>query len=265
MGDIKITPLTPNGDQPVDFYSWGDQSTIGLISKKQQMDEKLEEAFDSIEISEDTTTPETDYVLKVLGKDAGRVVIPFDIVVKDAYYDKETKELVLVIVIGESETKEIRINVQDLIDVYTGDEVTIHVENNVVSITKDVMDKFDTLDEKISEETEKREELGKVVNNIVSALEDVVEPYMSEETNARIEGDEKLTELINDESEKREELGKVVNNIVAAIEDEIEPYMSNETKERKEADEKLQEEIQKVEEECATEPIPLDNISALFN
>lgn len=145
MADKNIKMVTNQaGDHPADYYSWGDESKIGIISRKEQFTEQLGEAFDSIEIKEDAQTPELDYVLKVLGKEAGRIIIPFNMVVKDAYYDKETKEIVIIFRIGEEE-KEIRFSVSDLIDIYTGDEVTIHVENNVISITKQVMDTIDTL------------------------------------------------------------------------------------------------------------------------
>ena len=115
--EFKPTPLSGTGDTPIDFYSWGDSSGIGLISHKQQMDEKLEEAFNSIEISEDPTTTETDYVLKVLGRDAGRLVIPIDSVISNAYYDNQSQELVFVINVGGAD-KEIRISVKELIDDY---------------------------------------------------------------------------------------------------------------------------------------------------
>lgn len=165
--EIK-TPLSPNGEMPVDFYLWGDQTTSGIISRGAQIHEELEEAFDSIEIEEDKATPEIDYVLRVLGKEAGRIVIPFDTVVKDAYYDPETKEIVLVVAIGESGTKEIRFSVKDLIDTYVGDELTIHVEKNVISITQQVMDKFSDLEGDIIDEKVYREQGDKELDERIT-------------------------------------------------------------------------------------------------
>lgn len=185
--EIK-TSLSQNGEMPVDFYSWGDQTTSGIISRGAQIHEELEEAFDSIEIEEDKETPETDYVLRVLGKEAGRIVIPFSTVVKDAYYDTETKEIVLVIAIGESGTKEIRFSVKDLIDTYVGDEVTIHVEKNVISITQQVMDKFTDLEESIANEEIRAESIE---NSLKKSIDKV-------ETNYK-EADAKLKEEIEEE------------------------------------------------------------------
>ena len=171
--EFKPTPLSGTGDTPIDFYSWGDSSGIGLISHKQQMDEKLDEAFNSIEISEDPTTTETDYVLKVLGRDAGRLVIPIDSVISDAYYDNQSQELVFVINVGGAD-KEIRISVKELIDDYKGDDTTISIdENNVISIKKEVMDMFTDLYKSISDETAAREtEDTNLQNAINKEIED---------------------------------------------------------------------------------------------
>ena len=171
--EFKPTPLSGTGDTPIDFYSWGDSSGIGLISHKQQMDEKLEEAFNSIEISEDPTTTETDYVLKVLGRDAGRLVIPIDSVISNAYYDNQSQELVFVINVGGAD-KEIRISVKELIDDYKGDDTTISIdENNVISIKKEVMDMFTDLYKSISDETAAREtEDTNLQNAINKEIED---------------------------------------------------------------------------------------------
>ena len=167
--EFKPTPLSGTGDTPIDFYSWGDSSGIGLISHKQQMDEKLEEAFNSIEISEDPTTTETDYVLKVLGRDAGRLVIPIDSVISNAYYDNQSQELVFVINVGGAD-KEIRISVKELIDDYKGDDTTISIdENNVISIKKEVMDMFTDLYKSISDETAARETENETLQEAINA------------------------------------------------------------------------------------------------
>ena len=207
--EFKPTPLSSTGDTPVDFYSWGENPSGGLITRKQQMDDKLEKAFDSIEISEDTTTPETDYVLKVLGKEAGRLVMPIDSIINNAYYDNQTQELVLVISIGDTE-KEIRINVKELVDEYKGDDATISIdENNVISIKKEVMDMFTDLYKSISDETAAREakdtELQEAINAEVTARE-------TEDTN--------LQNAINKEIEDRGAADEALqNNIATALSD----------------------------------------------
>ena len=219
--EFKPTPLSSTGDTPVDFYSWGENPSGGLITRKQQMDAKLEKAFDSIEISEDPTTPETDYVLKVLGKDAGRLVMPIDSIINNAYYDKQTQELVLVISMGDTE-KEIRINVKELVDDYKGDDATISIdENNVISIKKEVMDKFTDLYKSISDETAAREA-----------------------------ADEALQEAIDTEAARREakdtELQSAIDTEVAAREAkdaELQGNIDAEAATRESEDAKLQEAI----------------------
>lgn len=183
MKKIRLTPLSPNGDMPVDFYSWGDHAESGLISRRSQVEGQLQEAFDSIEIKEDEETPELDYILKVLGKEAGRVIIPFDMVVKDAYYDKVKKEIVIVIQVGQGELREIRIEVEDLVDVYTGDNITVKVEDNVISLTEGVMQKFYDLKEeedKIKEELANKSEIGhKHEISDVNALQETLDNKMN--------------------------------------------------------------------------------------
>lgn len=209
--EFKPTPLSSTGDTPVDFYSWGENPSGGLITRKQQMDDKLEKAFDSIEISEDTTTPETDYVLKVLGKEAGRLVMPIDSIINNAYYDNQTQELVLVISMGDTE-KEIRINVKDLVDDYKGDDATISIdENNVISIKKEVMDKFTDLYKSISDEAAAREAADEALQEAIDAEATTREAKDTElqeaidtETEGRTAADEALQGAIDTEAATRE-------------------------------------------------------------
>lgn len=152
---------------PNEFYCWGDIQDVGLISKREQSEKQIQDAFGSIKIEEDSSTPETDYVLKVLGKDSGaRIVIPFDAVVRDAYFDKETKEIVLIVVTAQGD-KEIRVDVKDLVDTYTGDDVTIKVNNHVISITDEVMKKFSDLEDSIKEEELRAEASEKSLKGII--------------------------------------------------------------------------------------------------
>ena len=237
--EFKPTPLSGTGDTPIDFYSWGDSSGIGLISHKQQMDEKLEEAFNSIEISEDPTTTETDYVLKVLGRDAGRLVIPIDSVISNAYYDNQSQELVFVINVG-GDDKEIRISVKELIDDYKGDDTTISIdENNVISIKKEVMDMFTDLYKSISDETAARETEDETLQEAINA-----------EAVAREAKDTELQEAINAEAVARGAtdvtLQEAIDAEVAARETEDEALqgaINSEVATREAEDTKLQENI----------------------
>ena len=237
--EFKPTPLSGTGDTPIDFYSWGDSSGIGLISHKQQMDEKLEEAFNSIEISEDPTTTETDYVLKVLGRDAGRLVIPIDSVISNAYYDNQSQELVFVINVGGVD-KEIRISVKELIDDYKGDDTTISIdENNVISIKKEVMDMFTDLYKSISDETAARETENETLQEAINA-----------EAAAREAKDTELQESIDAEAVARGAadvtLQEAIDAEVAArgTEDEaLQGAIDSEVATREAEDTKLQENI----------------------
>ena len=237
--EFKPTPLSGTGDTPIDFYSWGDSSGIGLISHKQQMDEKLEEAFNSIEISEDPTTTETDYVLKVLGRDAGRLVIPIDSVISNAYYDNQSQELVFVINVGGAD-KEIRISVKELIDDYKGDDTTISIdENNVISIKKEVMDMFTDLYKSISDETAARETENETLQEAINA-----------EAAAREAKDTELQEAIDAEAAARGAadvtLQEAIDAEVAArgTEDEaLQGAIDSEVATREAEDTKLQENI----------------------
>lgn len=252
--EFKPTPLSGTGDTPIDFYSWGDSSGIGLISHKQQMDEKLEEAFNSIEISEDPTTTETDYVLKVLGRDAGRLVIPIDSVISNAYYDNQSQELVFVINVG-GDDKEIRISVKELIDDYKGDDTTISIdENNVISIKKEVMDMFTDLYKSISDETAARETEDETLQEAINAeavargaTDVTLQEAIDAEVAAREAADVTLQEAIDAEVAARgtedEALQGAINSEVTTREAEdtkLQENIDTETTARGAADEALQ-------------------------
>lgn len=264
--EFKPTPLSSTGDTPVDFYSWGENPSGGLITRKQQMDDKLEKAFDSIEISEDPTTPETDYVLKVLGKEAGRLVMPIDSIINNAYYDNQTQELVLVISIGDTE-KEIRINVKELVDEYKGDDATISIdENNVISIKKEVMDKFTDLYKSISDETATREakdtELQEAIDAEVATREssdEALQGAIDAETEGRTAADEVLQAAIDAEAARREakdtELQSAIDTEVAAREAkdaELQGNIDAEIEARTNEDANLQDAINKEIEDRKT-------------
>lgn len=186
---------------PNEFYCWGDIQDVGLISKRDQTEKQIQDAFGSIKIEEDSSTPETDYVLKVLGKDSGaRIVIPFDAVVRDAYFDKETKEIVLIVVTAQGD-KEIRVDVKDLVDTYTGDGVTIKVDNHVISITDDVMEKFSALEDSIKEEERRAETTEKSLKESIDG--EIERAEKAEQANA-----EAISKIETDYKEADETLKK---------------------------------------------------------
>lgn len=108
---------------------------IGIISTKEQITNKIDSSMSSIELKEDTSTPSTDYVLNVMGKEVGRINIPFDKVIKDASYDSVTKKVVLTVDNGEADGKKIEFSVADMISTYVGDDENVKVEGNKISIT----------------------------------------------------------------------------------------------------------------------------------
>lgn len=271
--EFKPTPLSATGDTPVDFYSWGENPSGGLITRKQQMDAKLEKAFDSIEISEDPTTPETDYVLKVLGKDAGRLVMPIDSIINNAYYDKQTQELVLVISMGDTE-KEIRINVKELVDDYKGDDATISIdENNVISIKKEVMDKFTDLYKSISDETAAREAADEALQEAIDteaaareSADEALQGAIETETEGRTAADEVLQAAIDAEVTTREtkdtELQSAINAEATARETkdtELQGNIDAEAAARTSADTNLQNAIDKEIEDREAADVELQN------
>lgn len=42
---------------PNEFYCWGDIQDVGLISKRDQSEKQIQDAFGSIKIEEDSSTP----------------------------------------------------------------------------------------------------------------------------------------------------------------------------------------------------------------
>ena len=278
--EFKPTPLSGTGDTPIDFYSWGNSSGIGLISHKQQMDEKLEEAFNSIEISEDPTTTETDYVLKVLGRDAGRLVIPIDSVISNAYYDNQSQELVFVINVGGAD-KEIRISVKELIDDYKGDDTTISIdENNVISIKKEVMDMFTDLYKSISDETATRETEDETLQEAIdaeAAAREAKDTELQESTDAeaaaRGAADVTLQEAIDAEVAAREAadatLQEAIDAEVAAREakdTELQEAINAEVTARETEDTNLQNAINKeIEDRGAADEALQNNIATALS
>lgn len=158
--------MSTNKSISTDFYQYGEQDNVSIVTCKEQMIGEFNDAFDSINISEDGQTADTDYVLSVMGKEAGRIIIPTDRFIKDAFYNNETKEITLVVSIGNDSTKEIKFSVKDLVDIYTGDNLTIEVKNNVISLSESIKTQLSDFSRKIDE-----------VENKIPSLED----YATEE------------------------------------------------------------------------------------
>ena len=151
---------------------------IGIISTKEQITNKIDSSMSSIELKEDTSTPSTDYVLNVMGKEVGRINIPFDKVIKDASYDSVTKKVVLTVDNGEADGKKIEFSVSDMISTYIGDDENVKVEGNKISIAdklKETINGLKTNVAKLESEgqtaiDEASKQLGELVQTISTTL-----------------------------------------------------------------------------------------------
>lgn len=212
-----------------DFYQYGEQDNVSIVTYKEQMIGEFNDAFDSINISEDEQTADTDYVLSVMGKEAGRIIIPTDTFVKDAFYNNETQEITLVVSIGNDSTKEIKFSVKGLVDIYTGDNLTIEVKNNVISLSQSIKTQLSDFSRKIDEVENKipslegyaTEEWVEDKNYLtehqdISGKADKVDVYTKDETYSKAEIDSKgyLTE--------HQDISGIVDGINSAISSEVE-------------------------------------------
>lgn len=151
---------------------------IGIISTKEQIANKIDSSMSSIELKKDTSTPSTDYVLNVMGKEVGRINIPFDKVIKDASYDSTTKKVVLTVDNGESDGKKIEFSVADMISTYVDDDENVKVEGNKISITNKLKETIDGLKANVAKlESEGQtaideasKQLGELVQTISTTL-----------------------------------------------------------------------------------------------
>lgn len=93
----------------------------GIADKMQGIEgivDGLEESIDSINIVKDETN-DLIYTLMVDGEERGSINIPKDQFLKSVTYNEDSNELIFTFVTSESDNKEVRVNMTDLVDTYT--------------------------------------------------------------------------------------------------------------------------------------------------
>lgn len=110
----------------------------GIADKMQGIEgivDGLEESIDSINIVKDETN-DLIYTLMVDGEERGSINIPKDQFLKSVTYNEDTNELIFTFVTSESDNKEVRINMTDLVDTYTAGD-GLNLEGGQFSVKVD--------------------------------------------------------------------------------------------------------------------------------
>lgn len=110
----------------------------GIADKMQGIEgivDGLEESIDSINIVKDETS-DLIYTLMVDGEERGSINIPKDQFLKSVTYNEDTNELIFTFVTSESDNKEVRVNMTDLVDTYTAGD-GLNLEGGQFSIKVD--------------------------------------------------------------------------------------------------------------------------------
>lgn len=97
--------------------------------------EKVNTSIDSINI-EKSQDSDLVYTLRVDGEDRGTINIPKDQFLKDVSYNDVTNELVFTFVTKDTDNKEVRVNLTDLVDIYTAGN-GINIDNKQISVKID--------------------------------------------------------------------------------------------------------------------------------
>ena len=97
--------------------------------------EKVNTSIDSINI-EKSQDSDLVYTLRVDGEDRGTINIPKDQFLKDVSYNDVTNELVFTFVTKDTDNKEVRVNLTDLVDIYTAGN-GININNKQISVKID--------------------------------------------------------------------------------------------------------------------------------
>lgn len=97
--------------------------------------EKVNTSIDSINI-EKSQDSDLVYTLRVDGEDRGTINIPKDQFLKDVSYNDVTNELVFTFVTKDTDNKEVRVNLTDLVDIYTSGN-GINIDNKQISVKID--------------------------------------------------------------------------------------------------------------------------------
>lgn len=110
----------------------------GIADKMQDIEgivDGLEESIDSINIVKDETN-DLIYTLMVDGEERGSINIPKDQFLKSVTYNEDTNELIFTFVTSESDNKEVRVNMTDLVDTYTAGD-GLNLEGGQFSVKVD--------------------------------------------------------------------------------------------------------------------------------
>lgn len=205
-----FNPLTPynydNRNIPLDPLTCG--TTIEVSA-----DDKILSLKSSI-LSSVLSISFENGVLSVLGVDGvviDSVNLPLETFLKEAYYDAEAKDLVFVFTTDKGENT-IRINVSDLVDVYTAG-LGLKVENNEFSIDEEVVATKEDVATLSSEVDGKISEASTSVDEKISALTD--------EMNSKIEEVKALINTIV--GGDIADLIAKVNSLVETVDGEVKP------------------------------------------
>ena len=110
----------------------------GIADKMQGIEgivDGLEESIDSINIVKDETN-DLIYTLMVDGEERGSINIPKDQFLKSVTYNEDSNELIFTFVTSESDNKEVRVNMTDLVDTYTAGD-GLNLEGGQFSVKVD--------------------------------------------------------------------------------------------------------------------------------
>ena len=114
----NVIEIKGNGDvyiNGVAGYTGTDTDEAGNIAEEFQ---GVHDSLDSIHMQKDDDS-DLVYTLMVDGEERGTINIPKDQFLEDVNYDDDTKELVFIFVTSDENNKEVRINIGNLVDIYS--------------------------------------------------------------------------------------------------------------------------------------------------
>ena len=114
----NVIEIKGNGDvyiNGVAGYTGTDTDEAGNIAEEFQ---GVHDSLDSIHMQKDDDS-DLVYTLIVDGEERGTINIPKDQFLEDVNYDDDTKELVFIFVTSDENNKEVRINIGNLVDIYS--------------------------------------------------------------------------------------------------------------------------------------------------
>ena len=114
----NVIEIKGNGDvyiNGVAGYTGTDTDQAGNIAEEFQ---GVHDSIDSIHMQKDDDS-DLVYTLIVDGEERGTINIPKDQFLEDVSYDDDTKELVFIFVTSGEDNKEVRINIGNLVDIYS--------------------------------------------------------------------------------------------------------------------------------------------------